>query len=122
MLLQLHNSWPEPDICVIEFFGKLQMGKESRQVEATVEELQTRGTKKIIFDMSKLDTIDSTGVGVIVMCGGKVRKAGGELRIAGTKGLVHDTLAVTHIDRLVKIYPSVKEASQNFSVPSNASH
>jgi anti-sigma B factor antagonist len=116
MTLQLIKRKPEPDICVIDFSGKLVMGKESRKVEQTVEELLDNGTRKIVFDLSRLNGIDSTGVGIIVMCGGKVRKAGGEVKIAGPVGLVNDTLMLTHVDRLVKFYPSAKEASQTFAV------
>jgi anti-sigma B factor antagonist len=116
MILQLQKSQPEPDICQIEFSGKLMMGNDSRQVEWTVAELLGTGTRKIIFDLSKLDSIDSTGVGIIVMCEGKVRKAGGEVRIAGPVGLVKDTLLMTHVDRLVRMYPTAKEAAQTFSV------
>ena len=86
MILQLQKSQPAPDICLVEFSGKLMMGNDSRQVEWTVSELLNAGTKKIVFELSKLDSIDSTGVGIIVMCDGKVRKAGGEVRIAGTSG------------------------------------
>jgi anti-sigma B factor antagonist len=115
MILQLVKSQPEPGVCQIAFFGKLIMGNESRQVEKTVAQLLEGGTKKIIFELSKLDSIDSTGVGIIVMCEGKVRKAGGEVKLAGPVGLVRDTLTMTHIDRLVKTYPSVKEAVENFA-------
>jgi hypothetical protein len=50
------------------------------------------------------------------MCEGKVRKAGGEVRIAGPVGLVRDTMVMTHVDRLVRIYPTVEEAVQHFNV------
>lgn len=116
MMLQLLKSHPAPDVCLLGFSGKLLMGKESRQVEGKISELLEAGMKKIIFDLSRLDGIDSTGVGIIVMCGGKVRKAGGEVRIAGPEGLVKDALVMTHIDRLVRIFPTVDEASQNFVV------
>jgi anti-sigma B factor antagonist len=116
MILQLEKSQPKPDICLIEFSGKLLMGKESRQVELKVGELLGAGMRKIIFDLSNLDSIDSTGVGIIVVCGGKVRKAGGEMRIAGPEGLVKDTLTMTRVDKLVRIFPTVDEATQDFSV------
>ncbi|MGC2768665.1 MAG: STAS domain-containing protein [Candidatus Acidiferrum sp.] len=116
MMLQLQNSQPTADICLIGFSGKLMMGKESRQVESKVTELLGAGMKKIIFDLSKLDSIDSTGVGILVMCGGKVRKAGGEVRIAGPEGVVKDTLVMTHVDRLVRMFPTVDEATKNFNV------
>jgi anti-sigma B factor antagonist len=114
MILQLRKTHPEPDICQIEFSGKLIMGHDSRQVEWSIAELLVAGTKKIIFDLSKLDGIDSTGVGIIVMCEGKVRKAGGKLSVAGPVGVVHDTLTLTRVDRLIKFYPTAMEAAQNF--------
>jgi anti-sigma B factor antagonist len=116
MILQLQKSNPAPDICLMEFSGKLMMGNDSRQVEWGVTELLGAGIKKIIFDLSKVDSIDSTGVGIIVVCEAKVRKAGGALRIAGPEGIVHDTLVMTHVDRLVKFFPTANAAAQDFSV------
>jgi anti-sigma B factor antagonist len=91
------------------------MGNDSRQVEWGVTELLGTGIKKIIFDLSKVDSIDSTGIGILVMCEAKVRKAGGELRISGPAGIVHDTLIMTHVDRLVRLFPTANEAAQDFS-------
>ncbi|MGB9430860.1 MAG: STAS domain-containing protein [Candidatus Acidiferrum sp.] len=116
MILQLQKSQPAPDICLMQLSGKLMMGNDSRQVEWTVAELLGAGVKKIIFDLSKLESIDSTGVGIIVVCEGKVRKAAGELRIAGPVGLVHDTLIMTHVDRLMRFFPTADEAVRDFSM------
>ena len=104
MILQLQKSQPASDICLIKFSGKLMMGNDSRQVEWSVAELLGAGVKKIIFDLSKLESIDSTGVGIIVVCEGKVRKAGGECESRDRMGLVNDTLMMTHVDRLVPVY------------------
>jgi anti-sigma B factor antagonist len=116
MILQLHNTQVTPEICLMEFFGKLMMGNDSRQVEWSVKELLEAGIKKIIFDLSRVDSIDSTGVGIIVVCEAKVRKAGGALRIAGAEGIVHDTLMMTHVDRIVPFFSTATEAAQEFSV------
>ncbi|MGB7439175.1 MAG: STAS domain-containing protein, partial [Candidatus Acidiferrum sp.] len=91
-------------------------GNDSRQVEWKVAELLGEGVKKIIFDLSKLESIDSTGVGIIVVCEGKVRKAGGAVRIAGPQGLVKHTLEMTHVDRLVQMYGTANEATENFEI------
>jgi anti-sigma B factor antagonist len=116
MILQLQKSQPAVDVCLLEFSGKLMMGNDSRQVEWSVAELLKQGVKKIVFDLSRLDSIDSTGVGIIVMCEGRVRNAGGEVRIAGPAGLVHDTLVMTHVDRLMRFFPTAGEAARDFSV------
>jgi len=119
MNLKLQKSQPVPDVCIIEFFGKLIMGNESRQVEWVVAEQLVGGVKRIIFDLSRLDGIDSTGVGIIVMCEAKVRKAGGELRVAGPVGIVNDTLTLTRVDRLVRFFPSTSESMRDFSLTAN---
>jgi anti-sigma B factor antagonist len=114
MILQLEKSQPAVDVCLIEFSGKLMMGNDSRQVEWSVADLLKQGVKKIIFDLSRLDSIDSTGVGIIVTCEGRVRKAGGEVRIVGPVGIVHDTLVMTRVDRLMRFFPTVNEATRDF--------
>jgi anti-sigma B factor antagonist len=115
MILELQKSQPAPDICLMEFTGKLMMGNDSRQVEWGISELLGAGVKKIIFDLSKLESIDSTGVGILVMCEAKLRKAGGALRIAGPAGIVNETLVMTHVDRLVPIFPTAGAAALDFS-------
>lgn len=116
MILQLQKHQPSPDLCRIELAGKLLMGNDSRQVEWSIAELLVAGVKKVVFDLSKLDGIDSTGVGIIVVCHAKLQKAGGSLRIAGPQGIVLDTLKMTHVDRLVPFFPSADDAEQNFFV------
>jgi len=116
MILQLQKSKPAPDICLMELSGKLMMGNDSRQVEWSIAEVLVAGIKKVIFDLSKLESIDSTGVGILVMCEAKLRKAGGALRIVGPAGLVNETLVMTHVDRLVQIFPTASAAAQDFTV------
>jgi len=92
------------------------MGNDSRQVEWGVSEMLGTGVKKVIFDLSKLDGIDSTGVGILVMCHAKLRNAGGSLRIAGAQGIVLETLQMTHVDKLVQLFATADAAAQNFIV------
>jgi anti-sigma B factor antagonist len=115
MILQVRKSQPAPGICLMELSGKLMMGNDSRQVEWSIAELLIAGTKKVIFDLSKLESIDSTGVGILVMCEAKLRKAGGALRLAGPAGIVDEALTMTHVDRLVQIFPTASAAAQDFS-------
>ncbi|HTP68994.1 MAG TPA: STAS domain-containing protein [Dongiaceae bacterium] len=116
MMLQLHKNQLSSELCQLEFVGKLMMGNEAKQVEWNVSELLVSGVKKIIFDLTMLDGIDSTGVGIIVMCQAKLQKAGGSLRVAGAQGIVGDTLLMTHVDRLVPMFATAKEAAQDFVV------
>jgi len=92
------------------------MGNDSRQVEWGVSEMLESGVKKVIFDLSNLDGIDSTGVGIIVVCHAKLKHAGGSLRIAGAQGIVLETLHMTHVDKLVQLFATAGAAAENFVV------
>jgi len=116
MILTVERKQIEPDIVVLEIAGKICLGSDSQKVEWALAELLKQNHKKIIFDLSAVTVLDSTGVGILVTCHAKVKKAGGSLRVAGTKGMVEETLKITSVDKIMHFYPSLSEASQNFQL------
>src|SRR5438105_3396421 len=58
----------EPDIVILQISGRITLGYECQDVEVAVEDLVRNGSKKVVFDLSGLEYIDSTGLGIIVMC------------------------------------------------------
>jgi anti-sigma B factor antagonist len=71
----------------------------------------------VVLDVAGLNQIDSTGVGIVVMCSGKLKKAGGELRLAGASGMVEKVLKMTSIDQIIHFYPTAAAATENFAGP-----
>jgi anti-sigma B factor antagonist len=114
MILTIDRKHIEPDVALLEMKGRIVTGSDSMRVEWTVAELLKENQKKVILDLSGVDVVDSTGVGILVMCYAKMKKAGGSLRIAGVSGMVEETLKITSVDRLIDLYPTVGEASQGF--------
>lgn len=108
--LDIQRKLIEPDIVIVEIGGKIAFGPECQQIEWLISDLLSQGRKEIIFDVSGVSHIDSTGVGIIVMCFGKVKKAGGDLRVAGARGIVEEVLKMTKVDRIVVLYPTVAAA------------
>lgn len=108
--LNIQRKLIEPDIVIVEIGGRIVFGPECQQIEWLISDLLSQGQKEIIFDVSGVSHIDSTGVGIIVMCFGKVKKAGGNLRVAGARGIVEEVLKMTNVDRIVVLYPTVADA------------
>ena len=98
------------DTVVVEILGKIVFGPECQQIEWLIADLLGQDEKKIIFDISGVSQIDSTGVGIIVMCFGKMKKAGGDLRLAGAKGTVAGVLKITKVDSIIPSYPTAAAA------------
>jgi len=116
MILTISQKHLDPDISVLELAGRICLGSSSQEVEWALRDLLKNNQRKIIFDLSGVTMVDSTGVGIVVMCHAKVKKAGGTLRIAGASGMVEETLRMTSVDKIVPFYSTVAGASENFTV------
>ena len=114
MILTIEKKQIASDITVLEMVGRIIMGNNSREVELKLAQVLNEHCKKIILDLSGITMLDSTGVGILVLGHAKVKKEGGEMRIAGPKGVVEDILKMTSVDKLVPVFPTVEEAAVNF--------
>ncbi len=114
-MLTIQQKRIGPDIVVMEMNGRITLGRDSQQIEWDLEKLLKSNEKKVIFDMTGVEHVDSTGVGIIVMCTGKLKDAGGKLRVAGTRPNIDKILRLTSIDKIVELFPSTESAAQDFS-------
>ena len=111
---QIHRSQIEPDIVLMRISGRITLGRECQAVEWAVDDLIRDNTKKLVFDLSELEYVDSTGIGIIVTCSGKLAAAGGELRLACLHPRVAELMRITKLLQIMPIYPSVAAATDNF--------
>jgi anti-sigma B factor antagonist len=112
-MLTLQTKNIEPDIVVLEVAGKITMGRECKELEWSTETLVRENKKKVVFDLSGVTHIDSTGIGIIVMCAGKLKQAGGSMRVCA-QGHVEQVLKLTSIDKVIEIHPNVATAAVGF--------
>jgi anti-sigma B factor antagonist len=114
MILTISRKQVDPGIVVLEMKGRIVLGSDAKTVEWTIDALLKESQMKVIFDLAGVNVLDSTGVGIVVMCYARMKKAGGALRIAGAAGMVDHTLRMTNIDKLMDLYPSAAEAAAGF--------
>jgi len=100
-----------PDISVVTVSGRLVSGKDIERLETVVKELLLGGHKKFVLDLTALDYADSSGMGTFVSCLTSIRKAGGELRLAGVNARIQRLFQLTGIEHLMSIYPTVADAA-----------
>ena len=117
MILTINRKHIEPDIALLQMSGRIVLGSDSMRVEWSIANLLKENHKKVILDLAGVTVVDSTGVGILVMCYAKMKKAGGSLRIAGVTGMVEETLKLTSVDKLIESYPTVADASRRFELP-----
>jgi len=112
--LTIQSKRVEPDIAILEMSGRITMGNDSLQVEWNSKQLIADNHKKLVFDLTNVSHVDSTGIGIIVMVAGRMKEAGGQLRLAGASEHVEKMLRLTSIDKIVGLYPTTNSAVQNF--------
>jgi len=115
LMLRIATKQLEPDITLVELAGRVTMGADSRSLEEAVLELLRDDRKKIIFDMTAVDYVDSTGMGSIAYCFAKVMRAEGGFRLAGVNNRVKDLFRITRMDAVLPCYPTVGAACADFT-------
>ena len=114
-MLTVEKRLVDSDVAVLSLGGRLTLGRDCQRVEWQVDDLLREGKLNVIFDLSGLSFIDSAGVGMVMMCFGKLRKSGGTLLAAGAKGYVEDTLKLTRVNEVLQLFPNVEAAAASLA-------
>jgi len=101
----------ESGVAVVAIAGRLSVGAEVARLEAAVSHLLEQEQKKIVLDLTALEYCDSAAIGMLVSCLTKVKKAGGEMRIAGPNQRVQRILQMTGVDKIMSTFGNLSEAS-----------
>lgn len=100
---------------VITLRGKLMLGEEAAQLETLVPQLLESGRKNLVFDLSGVTHIDSTGIGRFIDAYSRLGQAGGQMRMAGATGAVRDSFRVTRLDTIFRFFPTVEAACEGLN-------
>lgn len=70
--------------------------------------------KQVVFDLSELTFVDSSGCGALVSCLRRVRTDSGDLKLCCVSRQVLDLFHVIRMDRIFEIYDTRDEAKAAF--------
>ena len=120
--LQASTSRIEPDIVVVRVSGNMTSSDGQLVIEPLVTDLLNENERKLIFDLSGVEHMDSTGANVVIQCFLAVRDAGGALRVASASARVARLFKMTRLDAVIPTYPTVAAACEGFTLTSQATH
>ena len=96
---------------------------DGRLVAACSEEFRAdmfnriAGQKKVVFDLSKMTHIDSSGLGVLVSILQWLSANGGVMKLACLQPRPKIVFEITHVCRVFDIYDTVEAALASFNAP-----
>ncbi len=115
MITESKTRHVEPDIEVVEITGRLGLGNALLAIENSLNRLIEDGKRKLALDLAGLNSIDSSGIGVLVSCSGQMERSGGQLRIAGAQGAVAKSFELVHMSRIAALDPDVESACRHLA-------
>jgi len=96
------------------------MGPDSAEIQVLVRKLLGEDRKKLVFDLSEVNYIDSTGLGILTVCSATMKAGGGALRVAGAQPLPQKLFQITQLDKILSFFPRVEDACRDFTLADSA--
>ncbi len=108
------NDFLEGDVVVIDVSGKIMGGEETTMFHGKIHEYIQQNKKNIVIDLSKVDWMNSVGLGMLISALTTVKNAGGRLVLANiTK--IESILTITRLITVFEHYDSRDEAVKVFA-------
>jgi anti-sigma B factor antagonist len=97
-------------VTVVSPRGRLDMAS-APAFRDQMRDLVSTGSSCLVVDLANVTFVDSSGLGAVIGGLRLARQAGGDLRIACPTDQVRMVLDITSLDRVLRPYPSLEEAT-----------
>ena len=103
------DDFLEGDVAVIDVSGKIMGGEETTLFHGKIHEYIQQNKKNIIIDLSKVDWMNSVGLGMLISALTTVKNAGGRLVLANISK-IESILTITRLISVFEHYDTREEA------------
>jgi len=100
--------------------GKIMGGDESTRFHGRVREYINLNKKNIVIDLTKVERINSVGLGMLISALTTVKSAGGRLAMANITS-IESILSLTRLITVFETYDSLETALESFESGSRRS-
>ena len=112
MSLEIRESTRE-GIAVLTMKGRLVAG-DSNALREKVNALAAEGRYQVVLDLSQLDYIDSTGLGIMVICYTSLKKNSGAIKLVNLNKRNVELLLLTKLHTVFEVFTDVTDAVNSF--------
>jgi anti-sigma B factor antagonist len=103
----------EGPISIVEIAGQLT-SFESGALRNSIAQLLKEGRKHIVLNLSRLNYLDSSGIGDLVHTYMSVIKRGGEMKVVGLSEKVEEILKITQLHQVFQEFQDEQSAVRSF--------
>lgn len=101
-------------IVILDLTGELTVGGPASVLREKLRQLAEANRNKIILNLAKVDFIDSTGLGAMVVCYTTLQKAGGRLVLLNLNRRQLELLVLTKLSTVFEVFEDEQDAVNSF--------
>ena len=113
MSLDIDESERE-GIIILNLNGRLIVGEPVTDLRAKITRLSVAGANNVVLNFTKVDYIDSTGLGGMVIGYTMLKKAGGALKLTGMNRRNLELLVLTKLSGIFETFEDEQTAVNSF--------
>lgn len=101
------------DVLLCQLSGNIETGNVSEAKDL----LQTAWEQKkpqILFDLSKVEYVDSAGLGFLIGTLRRAAQAGGSLKLCGLSAYLTGIFAIVNLQNILEIFPNREKALESY--------
>lgn len=102
------------DVLIVHCQGRIVYRDEAAALSLLVGEA-LQNTRRLVLDLSGVSSMDSAGIGELVLMHSWAQGKSVSFKCAGPNSLVRTLLDLTNLDSVLEIYSSVEDALESFS-------
>jgi len=103
------------DITIVDLPGDMLDASNSAELKQDVASVIETNTQ-VVFDMSHLRFVDSSGCGALLSCLRKINAKGGDLKLCGVTKPVRVLFEAIRMHRIFEIFNTKEEAIKAFQI------
>jgi len=101
-------------VVLVKLDGRITVGKEATALRTAVDGLNTAGRRNLVLDLARVDYIDSTGLGALVMISTTMRKNGGNVKLLNLNRRNIELLVMTKLATVFEIFNDEQDAINSY--------
>jgi len=102
-------------ITIVELDGNVLGGPDATALNDSLHKFIEKKKKKVVVDLSGVQTMNSSGLSMLINGLTAMRNAGGDLKIAAASKKIESLLVITKLTTVFELFPTVKKAVSSFS-------
>jgi len=114
--LSIETRLLDDEILAVVLGGSLD-GTTTEQFNKAIQDHLGQGRTKIIIDCRNVHSISSFGIASLVGLQTRLRRQGGEVKLAALFGVAAEAIQIVGLGRLLNIYGDLELARQSFHEP-----